>query len=165
MMHVHHRKEAAARKAALHDMALVVAVVSKTPGAATRGADFWQAVRDEVCARHGVSELSARSTVVLAPPPPPPLLTENQLEVLRLTAEGLTIHQIGKELVCSHHSVKSALKRVYRALEARNAAHAVMTAVRLGLLQTEVKQGSTDECSHMHCDWIKDEERYDCEVY
>jgi DNA-binding CsgD family transcriptional regulator len=55
-------------------------------------------------------------------------LTRREVEVLELTAAGLTTEEIGGKLALSRHTVKSHLRRVYIKLEVRGAAHAVAVA-------------------------------------
>jgi DNA-binding NarL/FixJ family response regulator len=62
------------------------------------------------------------------------LLTNRELQILRMAAEGLTNRQIGERLFVSIGTVKSHLDNIYRKLEASDRAHAVAVALRRGLL-------------------------------
>lgn len=52
-------------------------------------------------------------------------LSRRELEVLRLTADGLSDAEIGEELDLSIDTVKTHLKRLRAKLGAKNRAHAV----------------------------------------
>jgi len=56
------------------------------------------------------------------------------LRVLELLASGKTAIAIGREMYLSPDAVKTRLRRLYAQLGANNAAHAVLIAVRQGLL-------------------------------
>jgi DNA-binding NarL/FixJ family response regulator len=59
------------------------------------------------------------------------VLTERELEVLRLMATGSTNAQIASELVISQGTVKSHVKHILRKLHASNRAQAVSRAFRI----------------------------------
>jgi two-component system, NarL family, nitrate/nitrite response regulator NarL len=61
-------------------------------------------------------------------------LTERELEVLRLTAEGLSAPGIAERLHLSPTTVKTHLQRVYEKLGVSDRAAAVATAMRQGML-------------------------------
>lgn len=63
-----------------------------------------------------------------------PSLTERELEILRLTADGLSAPGIGEQLHLSQTTVKTHLQRVYEKLGVSDRAAAVATAMRQGLL-------------------------------
>jgi two-component system response regulator DesR len=65
---------------------------------------------------------------------PAPLLTQREQEVLELIALGATNREIAAQLYLSPHTVKEHSSSLYRKLEARNRAEAVVRAQRLGLL-------------------------------
>jgi two-component system response regulator DesR len=65
---------------------------------------------------------------------PTGLLSERELQVLDLIAEGATNREIADELYLSHHTVKDYTSAVYRKIHARNRAEAILRAQRLGLL-------------------------------
>ncbi len=73
----------------------------------------------------------------IEPTDPIPLtepLTERELEVLRLVAEGLANKAIGARLSVSEHTVKFHLNAVLRKLGAQSRTDAVVRATRLGLI-------------------------------
>jgi len=69
-------------------------------------------------------------------------LTPRQLEVLALTAMGLTNYEIGSLLYISEETVKSHLKYVRLQLVARNRTHALYQALKQGLLSITLLDGT-----------------------
>lgn len=61
-------------------------------------------------------------------------LTEREIEVLRLVAEGMDTGEIARRLNFSERTIKSILHDVTTRLQLRNRAHAVAYAVREGLI-------------------------------
>lgn len=61
-------------------------------------------------------------------------LTAREREVLGLLAQGLPVAAIAKQLFISQSTTKSHIARLYEKLEAGNRAHAMVNAMRLGLL-------------------------------
>jgi DNA-binding CsgD family transcriptional regulator len=61
-------------------------------------------------------------------------LTGRELEVLRLVALGRSTPEIAKELAISSHTVLNHIRNFRRKLEATTKLDAVVTAIRLGLL-------------------------------
>jgi DNA-binding NarL/FixJ family response regulator len=66
---------------------------------------------------------------------PRPLLSDREREVLDLVASGATNREIAASLFLSPHTVKEHTSSLYRKLEVRNRAEAVVRAQRLGLLE------------------------------
>ena len=66
--------------------------------------------------------------------PAGPALSAREREVLELVATGATNREIAEQLHLSPHTVKEHTSALYRKLEARNRADAVLRAQRLGLL-------------------------------
>ncbi|MFF4359913.1 response regulator [Streptomyces sp. NPDC001604] len=64
-------------------------------------------------------------------------LTEREVEVVRLAAQGLTNRAIAEALFLSEATVKTHLVRIYRKLKAENRAAAVTEAARRGLIQLD----------------------------
>jgi two-component system, NarL family, nitrate/nitrite response regulator NarL len=62
-------------------------------------------------------------------------LTERELEVLRLLAEGLSAPEIGKRLFIEPSTVKTHLKHLYAKLEVGDRAAAVAAGMRQGLVE------------------------------
>ena len=61
-------------------------------------------------------------------------LTERETEILAAAAEGETAAQTGARLYLSSETVKGYRKRIIAKLGARNGTHAVVLAIRRGLL-------------------------------
>ena len=61
-------------------------------------------------------------------------LTEREIEVLRLLAEGLDTAEVGRRLFHSDRTVKNIIHDVTSRLELRNRTHAVAYAIREGLI-------------------------------
>lgn len=61
-------------------------------------------------------------------------LTERETEILAAAAEGETAAQTGERLFLSSETVKGYRKRIIAKLGARNGTHAVVLAIRRGLL-------------------------------
>jgi DNA-binding NarL/FixJ family response regulator len=62
-------------------------------------------------------------------------LSDREHEVLLLLADGLGAAAIGDKLYLSESTAKSHIARIYQKLGAANRAQALMTALRLGLLE------------------------------
>lgn len=62
------------------------------------------------------------------------VLTTREHEVLALLAQGLSVAEIAKQLFISPSTTKSHIARLYEKLDAGNRAHAMVNAMRLGLL-------------------------------
>ncbi len=61
-------------------------------------------------------------------------LTEREIEVLKLLADGLDTTEVGQRLFLSDRTVKTIVHDVTSRLELRNRTHAVAHAIRLGLI-------------------------------
>lgn len=62
-------------------------------------------------------------------------LSERELEVLTLTAQGLSSQQIADRLVLSNHTARNHIQRVINKLEAHSRLEAVLKGVKLGLIK------------------------------
>jgi DNA-binding NarL/FixJ family response regulator len=62
------------------------------------------------------------------------VLSDRELDVLRLVAQGLTNREIGRDLALSVHTVECHAKNIYRKLAVRTRAGAVYNARQMGLL-------------------------------
>ena len=65
---------------------------------------------------------------------PSPRLTERELEVLKLVAQGLNNREIGKRLFISENTVKNHVRNILEKLQLHSRMEAVMYAVREKLL-------------------------------
>ncbi|WP_214369652.1 response regulator [Pseudonocardia sp. H11422] len=69
--------------------------------------------------------------------PAVPVLTEREIEVLRLVAKGLTAKQIGERLVLSHRTVESHVQNTLRKLQLHNRSQLVRYAIEQGIAGTK----------------------------
>ena len=90
---------------------------------------------DRVLAGEKVVDPAAAAAILDSPPGDQPRLTTQELNVLRLVAEGLTNPEIGERLYLSRHTVKEYVSHAMHKLEATNRIEAVRKAVELGLVQ------------------------------
>lgn len=67
--------------------------------------------------------------------PTGPKLSDREAQVLRLLAEGYPVTAISKTMFVSNSTTKTQIARLYEKLGASNRAHAIMNAVRLGLIE------------------------------
>ena len=124
----------AARQAtALREMAIIVDVVSHTPG--ERDAAWWAAVRDLVCQRNEVRDLNAARQAPPAPEPPPRGLTRRHIEVLQGMADGLTVKEIAAAQHVTSNTIKSQGWVLRSRLGALNTTHAAAIALREGIIR------------------------------
>lgn len=63
------------------------------------------------------------------------LLTNRELQVIRLVAAGASNREIGQQLWLGEETVKSHVKHILRVLPAKTRAHAAAIAVRRGIIQ------------------------------
>jgi DNA-binding NarL/FixJ family response regulator len=98
---------------------------------------------DEVvaAARHAASSPSAFTAADLAEAmkrrlaPAGPQLSPRESQVLRLLADGMSVAGIAKQLYVSESTAKTHISKLYEKLNAANRAQALMTALKLGLLE------------------------------
>lgn len=64
-----------------------------------------------------------------------PPLRPREIDVLRLTAKGLTLAEVAEVLQLSRHTVSGYLKDIYRKLSVTNRAEAALEAARRGLVE------------------------------
>jgi two-component system nitrate/nitrite response regulator NarL len=62
-------------------------------------------------------------------------LSEREHEVLTLLADGLSLREVGTELVLGPRAVGTHVEQIYNKLGARTRAHAIGIAFRGGLLE------------------------------
>ncbi|MGW0334298.1 response regulator transcription factor [Streptomyces sp. NPDC003011] len=85
----------------------------------------------------GLVDTAIREGVISLPALAPRPLEEYLLDTLQWIARGYTNPEIGAELWLSVDAVKSRVKRILRALDAENRAHAVAIGWQRGLLPVE----------------------------
>jgi DNA-binding NarL/FixJ family response regulator len=62
------------------------------------------------------------------------LLSSRQTEILQMIADGLSTKQVARELGITQKTVHNHLNAIYRRLDAQSLTHAVLSAVRLGII-------------------------------
>lgn len=76
-----------------------------------------------------------------AEPGPEGILSERQQEILQMIADGLSTKQAARELGITQKTVHNHLNATYRRLDTQSLTHAVLSAVRLGIIDL----GDADE--------------------
>lgn len=66
-----------------------------------------------------------------------PLLSERQVEILQAIADGSTTKQVARELGITQKTVHNHLNAIYRRLDTQSLTHAVLSAVRLGIIELD----------------------------
>lgn len=77
---------------------------------------------------------AALASAAIAPASAKPLLTEREVEVLRMLADGHSHDEIGCRLSISGETVRTHARKAADRLDASTRTHAVATALRLGLI-------------------------------
>ncbi|HTO01593.1 MAG TPA: response regulator transcription factor [Microthrixaceae bacterium] len=62
------------------------------------------------------------------------ILSTRQVEILQMIADGLSTKQVARELGITQKTVHNHLNSVYRKLDTQSLTHAVLSAVRLGII-------------------------------
>jgi DNA-binding CsgD family transcriptional regulator len=65
------------------------------------------------------------------------LLSERQVEILQAIADGATTKQVARQLNITQKTVHNHLNAIYRRLDTQSLTHAVLSAVRLGIIELE----------------------------
>ncbi|MEV6525379.1 MULTISPECIES: response regulator transcription factor [unclassified Longispora (in: high G+C Gram-positive bacteria)] len=97
-------------------------------------------------ARHAASTPNAFTAADLAEAmkrrlaPSGPQLSPREGQVLKLLADGMSVAGIAKQLYVSESTAKTHISKLYEKLGAANRAQALMTALRLGILEPPDKQ-------------------------
>jgi len=66
-----------------------------------------------------------------------PLLSDRQAEILQAIADGSTTKQVARELGITQKTVHNHLNAIYRRLDTQSLTHAVLSAVRLGIIELD----------------------------
>ena len=77
---------------------------------------------------------AVKSGAAASPPAEASLLSEREVEILRLVAKGLPFDLVGETLGISPHTVVAHVKRIYRKLAVHSRGEAVYEASQMGLL-------------------------------
>jgi DNA-binding NarL/FixJ family response regulator len=91
---------------------------------------------ERVMAGEKVVDPAAAAAIIESGTGAQPRLTTQELNVLRLVAEGLTNPEIGERLYLSRHTVKEYVSHAMRKLDAANRIEAVRKAAALGLVES-----------------------------
>ncbi|USX24704.1 response regulator transcription factor [Oxalobacteraceae bacterium OTU3CINTB1] len=75
-----------------------------------------------------------RATAPAGEAAPATILTPREIELLKLTAKGLSFDKVGELLGISPHTVVAHVKKIYRKLAVHSRTEAVYEATQLGLL-------------------------------
>jgi two-component system, NarL family, response regulator DevR len=124
----------------LDDRLVLTAIQHGARGYVVKDGDTAELVRAVRAVGHGDSALDARSTAAmvrsLSPgiAPARPRLTEREVEVLRLLAQGCSNRVIGNRLYISETTVKFHVSNLMRKLEVSRRAEAVYAASKLGYI-------------------------------
>lgn len=62
------------------------------------------------------------------------ILSDRQTEILQMIADGLSTKQVARELGITQKTVHNHLNAIYRRLDTQSLTHAVISAVRLGII-------------------------------
>lgn len=73
------------------------------------------------------------------------LLSERQTEILQMIADGLSTKQVARDLGITQKTVHNHLNAIYRRLDTQSLTHAVLSAVRLGII--DLRQGSDEDAA------------------
>lgn len=71
------------------------------------------------------------------PGPDGPLLSDRQIEILQSIADGETTKQVARSLGIAQKTVHNHLNSIYRRLDTQSLTHAVLSAVRLGIISLD----------------------------
>ena len=105
-------------------------------------ADVVRTVQDAASGDTGLSPDLAASILAAASRAYPatdvePLLSDRQTEILQAIAKGATTKQVARELGITQKTVHNHLNAIYRRLDTQSLTHAVLSAVRLGIIELD----------------------------
>jgi len=72
-----------------------------------------------------------------APADHEPILSDRQVEILQAIANGFTTKQVARQLGITQKTVHNHLNAIYRKLDTQSLTHAVLSAVRLGIIDLD----------------------------
>lgn len=78
-----------------------------------------------------------RAAAAAEPTDDGPLLSERQIEILQAIADGETTKQVARTLGIAQKTVHNHLNAIYRRLDTQSLTHAVLSAVRLGIISLD----------------------------
>ena len=101
-------------------------------------ADVLETVRAAAAGETGLSPAIASSMLSIAQAQQPKvedeLLSPRQVEILQGIADGFSTKQVARELGITQKTVHNHLNAIYRRLDTQSLTHAVLSAVRLGII-------------------------------
>lgn len=101
-------------------------------------ADVLETVRAAAAGETGLSPELASSMLTLAQAQQPEvedaILSPRQVEILQGIADGSSTKQVARELGITQKTVHNHLNAIYRRLDTQSLTHAVLSAVRLGII-------------------------------
>lgn len=102
-------------------------------------ADVLETVRAAAAGETGLSPALASSMLSVAQAQLPKeaqeeVLSPRQVEILQGIADGLSTKQVARELGITQKTVHNHLNAIYRRLDTQSLTHAVLSAVRLGII-------------------------------
>ncbi|MEM7338843.1 MAG: response regulator transcription factor [Actinomycetota bacterium] len=71
------------------------------------------------------------------------LLSDRQIEILQAIADGMSTKQAGRYLGITTKTVHNHLNAIYRKLDAQSLTHAVLSAVRMGIINLDSAETET----------------------
>lgn len=72
------------------------------------------------------------------------LLSDRQIEILQAIADGMSTKQAGRYLGITTKTVHNHLNAIYRKLDAQSLTHAVLSAVRMGIINLDAERDDND---------------------
>lgn len=72
------------------------------------------------------------------------LLSDRQIEILQAIADGMSTKQAGRYLGITTKTVHNHLNAIYRKLDAQSLTHAVLSAVRMGIINLDSAEPDTE---------------------
>ena len=69
------------------------------------------------------------------------VLSDRQIEILQAIADGMSTKQAGRHLGITTKTVHNHLNAIYRKLDAQSLTHAVLSAVRIGIIDLHSTEG------------------------
>ena len=98
------------------------------------GSPISPSIARRVLARMRAAQAPAAAGAPARTPPADAVLTPREIELLKLTAKGLSFDSVGEILGISPHTVVAHVKKIYRKLAVHSRGEAVYEASQLGLL-------------------------------
>ena len=113
-------------------------------GFLSKGSSFAEVLRTVRAAADGetsltpeLAEAMLRTAQTTASATAESLLSERQVEILQAIANGATTKQVARQLGITQKTVHNHLNAIYRRLDTQSLTHAVLSAVRLGIIELD----------------------------